>query len=129
MSQMHRGTIKFCNKLKGWGFITPDEGGRDVFFHIKQFSNPFEDFEGEIQYSQNDIRKFLDGRAPDSGLRVIYRELETNKGLMAHPWTYEDLWELFELAYEAQVPRHISEVQNLRELDLLADQMVSRMFR
>jgi CspA family cold shock protein len=36
---MQEGTVKFFNETKGFGFITPNNGEKDVFVHVSGLKN------------------------------------------------------------------------------------------
>ncbi|MCP5432976.1 MAG: cold-shock protein [Alphaproteobacteria bacterium] len=60
---MARGTVKWFNAQKGFGFIRPEDGGKDVFVHISAVE-----------------RAGLQGL--DEGQPIEY-ELQENRGRMA----------------------------------------------
>jgi CspA family cold shock protein len=66
-SKMQKGTIKFFNMAKGFGFITPDNGGKDVFVHANDI--------GGAQLQEGDKVEFdvVEGKkGPQaSGVRVL----------------------------------------------------------
>ena len=55
---MSNGTVKFFNDSKGYGFITPEDGSKDVFVHINGLTD--EIAEGDkVSYDVEEGRKGL----------------------------------------------------------------------
>ena len=57
MSETTQGTVKWFNNSKGYGFITPSDGGKDLFVHMSEIKmegfktlkdGQSVDFEGEL---------------------------------------------------------------------------------
>jgi len=47
---MNQGTIKFFNEAKGFGFITPKDGGDDLFVHVTGLNDRVREND-EVTYS------------------------------------------------------------------------------
>ena len=61
---MPQGTVKWFNDEKGYGFISPDEGGEDLFVHYSAIvGNGF--------------------RSLDEGAKVTYEATQGKKGMQA----------------------------------------------
>ena len=55
---MPKGTVKFFNDSKGYGFITPEEGGKDIFVHANGLIDEIR--EGDtVNYEVEEGRKGL----------------------------------------------------------------------
>ena len=55
MSERQAGTVKWWNEEKGYGFITPQDGGQDLFAHFKAIEVVFT----PVQESRNLIQSFV----------------------------------------------------------------------
>ena len=59
---MATGTVKWFNTTKGFGFIAPDTGGKDVFVHISAVERSGLNGLADDQKVSYDIESGRDGR-------------------------------------------------------------------
>jgi CspA family cold shock protein len=53
------GTVKFFNESKGYGFITNDETGRDIFVHVTGLNGETISEGDKVEYVEEEGRKGL----------------------------------------------------------------------
>ncbi len=68
---MPTGSVKWFNTDKGYGFIAPDEGGKDVFVHVTAVKEAGLAALNENQKLVFEVREGRDGRALAAELQVL----------------------------------------------------------
>ncbi len=66
---MASGTVKWFNATKGYGFIQPDDGGKDVFVHISAVQNSGVGTLNEGDKVQFDLERGQQGKVSAGNLR------------------------------------------------------------
>ena len=54
---MAQGTVKWFNRTKGFGFITPDDGGKDLFVHISAVEQGQLNDDDKVEYEVGEGQK------------------------------------------------------------------------
>lgn len=68
---MANGTVKWFNATKGYGFIQPDNGGKDVFLHISALERAGLREIADGQKVSYELETGRDGRASASQIALV----------------------------------------------------------
>lgn len=68
---MPTGTVKWFNTTKGYGFIAPDDGGKDVFVHISAVERAGLTGLADDMKVQYELSEGRDGRVLASDLKAL----------------------------------------------------------
>ena len=68
---MPTGTVKWFNPTKGYGFIAPDDGGKDIFVHISAVERAGLTTLSDNQKVSYELRAGRDGRESADSLTVL----------------------------------------------------------
>ncbi len=69
-AKMILGTVKFYNSTKGFGFISPDAGGKDAFVHVSAIERAGMSGLADGQRVSYDIERGRDGRESAINLQL-----------------------------------------------------------
>jgi len=68
---MAKGTVKWFNATKGFGFIEPEDGGKDVFVHVSAVQNSGLNGLDEGQKVSYEMEEDNRGRSSAAQIKVI----------------------------------------------------------
>ncbi|MBL8596653.1 MAG: cold-shock protein [Devosia sp.] len=68
---MTEGTVKFFNSTKGYGFIAPDDGGKDAFVHISAVERSGLSTLNEGQKVSYELQTGRDGKVSAANLKAL----------------------------------------------------------
>jgi CspA family cold shock protein len=68
---MPTGTVKWFNATKGYGFIAPDDGGKDVFVHISAVERAGLKGLNDNQKIGYELQSGRDGKQSAGDLRIL----------------------------------------------------------
>lgn len=68
---MPTGTVKWFNTTKGYGFIAPDDGGKDVFVHISALERAGLTGLADNEKVSYELKEGRDGRTLASDLQKL----------------------------------------------------------
>ncbi len=68
---MATGTVKWFNTTKGYGFIAPDDGGKDIFVHISAVERAGLKSLADNQKISFEMVSGRDGRASAGDLKLL----------------------------------------------------------
>ena len=68
---MTKGTVKFFNTTRGFGFITPDDGSKDAFVHVSAIQRAGLTSLNEGQRVQYDLQEGTNGKMSAENLSII----------------------------------------------------------
>ncbi len=67
---MTTGTVKWFNPVKGYGFITPDDGAKDAFVHISAVERAGLQSLAEGQRVQFELQRGQNGKTSAENLKL-----------------------------------------------------------
>lgn len=68
---MSTGTVKWFNPVKGYGFVTPEDGSKDVFVHVSAVERAGLPGLNEGQQVEYELERGQNGKTSAGNLKLV----------------------------------------------------------